>query len=445
MASHNAEVLQEFLVSLGFVLDAAGERKFNGALGKVAKSTTAVSKNVLGVAVAAQAMVLAVTYEFERLYYASKKVNDSAGNLQSFTFGAGKIGIAAESATGALEAMAQSMKYNPAMLSFFETLTGKKASGGTVNNMITLLKELRKSEPMIQSGFAEQFGVDQGMLTLLMQPGALEKLEEAMGRNADMNKSLGIDTDKMAKDSMEFQNQFGDVTHNFFLLAALLSKELIPALRGMNSIVQDIVRHFTRSGQNPIQVDRQGRPLDPELRSSSPSNVRPIRRSSGNASLEAQAAETARRYGIPPAIFNALIGAESGWDPNAAAKGSSAKGLTQLLKGTAKDMGVDNAFDPTQNLEGGAKYLSQQYQRFGNWRDALSAYNQGPGNYQLGEGRKYADGILSKAGGAVTINASPTIMVSTKDDPVAVASGVGRALDRNQADVVRYASGAINQ
>ena len=47
------------------------------------------------------------------------------------------------------------------------------------------------------------------------------------------------------------------------------------------------------------------------------------------------------------------------------------------MPGTAKQLGVDPAI-PKQNLEGGARYLRQQYERFGNWRLALAAYNAGP-------------------------------------------------------------------
>ncbi len=85
----------------------------------------------------------------------------------------------------------------------------------------------------------------------------------------------------------------------------------------------------------------------------------------------------ANRHGIPADLFLRLIQQESGW--NAGAKShKGAMGLTQLMPGTARLLGVD-PYDPTQNLEGGARYLKQQYQTFGTWRLALAAYNAGPG------------------------------------------------------------------
>lgn len=89
------------------------------------------------------------------------------------------------------------------------------------------------------------------------------------------------------------------------------------------------------------------------------------------------ATEAAQRNGVPPDIFLSLVGAESSFDPNAQS-GAGAQGLAQLMPGTAAELGVDPA-DSLQNLDGGARYLAQQYARFGDWNLALAAYNAGPG------------------------------------------------------------------
>jgi soluble lytic murein transglycosylase-like protein len=84
----------------------------------------------------------------------------------------------------------------------------------------------------------------------------------------------------------------------------------------------------------------------------------------------------ANRYGIPSGLFLRLVQQESGWNPGAVSP-KGAIGLAQLMPQTARVLGVD-PHDPAQNLEGGARYLRQQYDRFGNWRLALAAYNAGP-------------------------------------------------------------------
>jgi Transglycosylase SLT domain/D-alanyl-D-alanine carboxypeptidase len=96
------------------------------------------------------------------------------------------------------------------------------------------------------------------------------------------------------------------------------------------------------------------------------------------ARLQAMARRVAREQGIPESLFLALIQQESGWNPGAGSS-AGAQGLTQLMPGTARGLGVQNITDPLQNLTGGAKYLKAQLNRFGSPALALSAYNSGPG------------------------------------------------------------------
>ena len=89
------------------------------------------------------------------------------------------------------------------------------------------------------------------------------------------------------------------------------------------------------------------------------------------------AREAARRHGVPEDLFLRLVNQESRFNPNALSH-KGAIGLAQLMPGTARQLGVD-PHDPVQNLDGGARYLKQQYVKFKSWRLALAAYNAGPG------------------------------------------------------------------
>lgn len=86
----------------------------------------------------------------------------------------------------------------------------------------------------------------------------------------------------------------------------------------------------------------------------------------------------AARYDLSPALIEALVWQESRWRTGAVSK-AGARGLTQLMPGTARSLRVD-AYDPVANLDGGARYLRMQLNSFnGNVDHALAAYNAGPG------------------------------------------------------------------
>jgi soluble lytic murein transglycosylase-like protein len=88
-------------------------------------------------------------------------------------------------------------------------------------------------------------------------------------------------------------------------------------------------------------------------------------------------AGAATAAGIDPALLGAVVWAESSFDPQASSP-AGARGLAQLMPGTARELGVD-IDDPAANLAGGARYLRAQLDRFGDVELALAAYNAGPG------------------------------------------------------------------
>jgi soluble lytic murein transglycosylase-like protein len=148
---------------------------------------------------------------------------------------------------------------------------------------------------------------------------------------------------------------------------------------------------------------------------------------------DAQITAAATKYGLDPALLKGLIRQESNFNAGATSS-AGAQGLTQLMPGTAASLGVTDATDPAQAIDGGAKYLKQQLDRFGgDPSKALAAYNAGPGAVAkfggippYAETQNYVTKVLGYAaeyrGTGATAAAAATSALPATTTPVSAAS-----------------------
>lgn len=113
---------------------------------------------------------------------------------------------------------------------------------------------------------------------------------------------------------------------------------------------------------------------------------------SGNITIDDAVNKASRKYGVDKDLIMAVIKQESSFNPKATSH-AGAMGLMQLMPGTARSLGVSDAYNVQQNVEGGTKYLKGLLDMYGNSKElALAAYNAGPGTLQR-RGVKNVDGI----------------------------------------------------
>ena len=136
----------------------------------------------------------------------------------------------------------------------------------------------------------------------------------------------------------------------------------------------------------------------------------PYSRTVSSKELDQYFNEAASAYNLDINLLKAVARAESDFDPNCTS-GAGAMGIMQLMPETAKGLGVNNAYDPRENIMGGANYLSKMLDRYnGDVPLALAAYNAGPNNVDqyngippFDETQQYVRRVMGYAGMSIEI------------------------------------------
>jgi hypothetical protein len=489
-----SDIIKEFLVSLGFQVNQAGLNKFTGALAGTTKTALTAGKAVVGIAAAAQTMVIAFSSQMEKLYYASRRTDASVENLQALDFGFRKIGLGAGVAREAMEAMASAVRMNPGLRGLADRMLGKSTEGlDQAKVMLELVEHWGKMPHFQGAGFAQMFGMDEKTFLMLKQ--GMPELLKAEEERRNLNKSLGLDAEKAAEAAKEYQNMWRDILEKTGAIGQKWSVEILPYAKAFAEHIDhalDRLSKFSLSEtvdkakhiidkQDPEETKKRGLSLvgnvlsntlvgkmvegtvGKYLKYSGPTGPRESSgqiKNLGQSETSGQAAPTMfnrleSTFGLPSGLLDRVWNKESGRGKNMRSP-KGAEGHFQFMPATAKQYGVNDPYNLAQAAEGAARYYADLLKKYnGDLSKAAAAYNWGPGNldkYGLGaapsETRNYMAAIASEKGSndgkQVVISQKTDIHVSGAESPSETARQVSRVQDEVTGNMVRNMRGAIS-
>lgn len=227
-----AGVIREFLVSLGWSVDRAGEQRFEQALKGAQTAALAVVGSLTGIV----ASVAKVAQSYEQLYYSSQRAQSSAQGMQAFAYAVGQMGGSAEAARGSLQAMGNFLRSNPGGESFIARLgVQTRDAHGELRDTADVMQDLAKqfqTEPYYQAkAQAGVLGIDENTLQAMRRG-----LGQFGSEYRDIYRRAGVDQNQAARSSATFMQQLRSLG---LVFQALRDKVAISLERGVGG---DIVR-----------------------------------------------------------------------------------------------------------------------------------------------------------------------------------------------------------
>ena len=383
-----AQVIKEFLVSLGFKVDEAGAKKFRTGLGDTTKGALALGSAVVGVGIAIEKFVEQMTEGLSKLYYVSQRTGATVGGLKSTAAGFEAIGLKASQAQEATEDLGDMLR-KPW---FKQQLQGwginvNQKTEDIANDAIHMLADRWKqggAQRQLAENFAEQWMHinARDLATMVQNLPAADAMRDAVSLR---QRESGVDLDASAKDAAEFQRQLKLINEDFGVLANEVLPHLMPEVHSLANDFEELLHAIIKSnaempkqtgffkqlwqalsGQAITTVDttenaaiKTGDAELDEYYRNHPDKRPGADRGAGNSSAELRMAarKIASNYGLDPAEFEAQIQVESGFNPDAKNKNSTAKGVAQFTDGTAASRGFTAGQDPLRDLAEAARLL----------------------------------------------------------------------------------------
>lgn len=421
----SAEILQEFLVKLGYGIDAASNKKFSSSLAAAGKAVGVVGGQVAGLARAAEIAVREYAVQMEKLNYTSVLTKSSAASINNVSKAMQQFGIDGGAVEGMVTSFAGKVASTNGALDAYAASLGAIVSPDKAQEFLSLLKALESKPEALAIGLAQAFGIPEDSYRLVR--GHIDEIIAKQENLKKMQEAMNLDLDGSVKRGKEYANVMADIKNDYDTISSKVLdtglKVAIPIARNFEQIIHDM---FLTSSEVSEELKAKGMAKEAEM-----SRVLAAAKYTG-ASSEPQTLEQKREYlksidrqlGIPEGTTASVWQQESGSGKHMTS-GAGAMGHFQFMPQTAAQYGLKDPNNFKESAEAFGRYMGDLLKHFqGNLSDALSAYNMGESGY-----RKVLAGKRTLP--EETANYAPEIMARRLGTDVA---GGGRSVTVNQTN-----------
>ncbi|CUZ29090.1 hypothetical protein [Serratia marcescens] len=243
----NVETLKDFLISLGFEIDSAGEKKFSAVVAGVTANVLKMGVAVEGAALSVIAFTTKIAQASDRLYWASQRTGASVAGIRALGYAASQTGSDAAAAQNSLESLARFIRNNPGAEGFLNRLgVNTRGANGQMRDtaaIFTSVGDKLRNMPYYRANqYAQMLGIDENTL-MAMRRGI-------SGFTADyqrMLKAVGLDSDKAAAQSNKFMTSMRSLTALLGMAKDKIGSDLAGGLSGsLESLRKRIMDNFPK-------------------------------------------------------------------------------------------------------------------------------------------------------------------------------------------------------
>src|SRR5579859_4360457 len=237
MANRSAhDILREYLIAINFQIDQEKGKRVNESLDKLAQRIEQIGTVAAGAAVVLGESVTRIATSLENLYFASQRTGASVTNIKALEYSAAQIGVTAEASRGMLEAFARSLRMNPGLAGYLQSM-GIDTTKDKVEVLMALVDKLRKIPFPVAARMGAMFGIDDN--TLLMMIKHFDEMKKAQEEQKRLGQNIRYD--EMAERAHKFMMELRELGVKVEGLAAVLGDRLLPVAHLLIKFLSDVV------------------------------------------------------------------------------------------------------------------------------------------------------------------------------------------------------------